>query len=74
MSSELQPTIDLAQRYGIKAEEVDRYQALADDSEFLRAACAARARGVAHQAVVQALEEHRPVAELIKLRKLDEGV
>lgn len=73
MTSDLQKTITLAQQYGIKAEEVDRYAALADDSEFLRAACAARARGVAHQVVVQALEEHRPVADLIKLRKLDEG-
>lgn len=73
MTTDLQKTIELAQRYGISAEEVDRYQSLADDSEFLRAACAARARGVAHAAVVQALEEHRPVADLIKLRKLDEG-
>lgn len=73
MSTELQPTIELAQRYGISAEEADRYLALADDREFAEAACAARGRGVAHQVVVQALQEHRPIADLRKLRKLDEG-
>jgi len=70
---DLQPLVELARQYGITAEEADRYRALADDSEFLRAACAARARGVAHATVVEALQQHRPIADLIRLRKLDEG-
>lgn len=64
--------VELAQQYGVSNEDVGAYLGLTGSLEMTEAACAARARGVPHQAVRAALYDGATKAQLEAMRGLNE--
>jgi hypothetical protein len=71
--NELADTITLAQRYGITAQEVDSYRTWATDADLVEAACGARAGGISHLTILQAIRDGVTTERLRAMRTLNEG-